>query len=256
MAPTVTSTVIDDKPEIYEDNHVHDVYDQIASHFSSTRYKPWPIIANFLATIPTGWIGLDSGTGNGKYLPLPLERPGSIRTIGLDRSLPLLEIAKTAGDILGYGWRTGAFDYAISIATIHHLATSERRQMAVQRLLEAVSASHGRVLIYVWAIEQDELSKRTVPTSSHSSQNGQDVLVPWVLNQPSRESPQSGRVLQRYYHMFAQNELPGLVVKCAEQMELCVGPKATFGASHSGVEIIQDGWERSNYYIELRRWQS
>lgn len=39
MAPTVTSTVVDDKPEIYEDSHVHDVYDQIASHFSSTRYK-------------------------------------------------------------------------------------------------------------------------------------------------------------------------------------------------------------------------
>ncbi|KAK0210627.1 S-adenosyl-L-methionine-dependent methyltransferase [Desarmillaria ectypa] len=263
MAPTVTSTVVDGKPEVYEDSHVHDVYDQIASHFSSTRYKPWPIIANFLATIPTGWVGLDSGTGNGKYLPLPLERPGSTRTIGLDRSLPLLEIAKTAGglirdvvwgDILGYGWRTGAFDYAISIATIHHLATPERRQLAVQRLLEAVSASHGRVLIYVWAIEQDELSKRTVPTNSHSSQNGQDVLVPWVLNQ--KEPIQPGRVLQRYYHMFAQNELPGLVIKCAEQMGLYVGPREDFSTGSSGVEIIQDGWERSNYYVEVQRWQS
>ncbi|KAK0228419.1 S-adenosyl-L-methionine-dependent methyltransferase [Armillaria fumosa] len=264
MAPTVTPTIVDDKPEIYEDSHVHDVYDQIAFHFSSTRYKPWPIIANFLATIPTGWIGLDSGTGNGKYLPLPLERPGSIRTIGLDRSLPLLEIAKTAagvirdvvwGDVLGYGWRTGAFDYAFSIATIHHLATPERRQLAVQRLLEAVSSSHGRILIYVWAIEQDELSKRTVPTNSQSSQNGQDVLVPWVLNQLSKELLQPRRVLQRYYHMFAQNELPGLVIKCAEQMGLCVGPRVKFSTGCSGVEIVQDGWERSNYYVELRRWR-
>jgi hypothetical protein len=92
-------------------------------------YKPWPIIAHFLSTLPAGSVGLDSGTGNGKYLPLPLDRPsGSIYTIGLDRSRNLLEIARTAGadaddtfatkrtfreviwgDIIGKGWRDGAF---------------------------------------------------------------------------------------------------------------------------------------------------
>lgn len=127
-----------------------------------------------MSTLPTGSIGLDSGTGNGKYLPLPLDRPsGSIWTIGLDRSRNLLDIARTAGssdsedlsastgrrevvwgDVLGKGWREGSFvchlfidcrlysyihlpnfiaqDYAISIATIHHLATPERRKKAVQ----------------------------------------------------------------------------------------------------------------------------
>lgn len=29
----------DDKGPAYEDEHVHQVYEQIASHFSSTRYK-------------------------------------------------------------------------------------------------------------------------------------------------------------------------------------------------------------------------
>src|ERR1700720_3105541 len=91
-------------------------------------FKPWPIIAHFLSTLPTGSIGLDSGTGNGKYLPLPLHRPpGSVYTIGLDRSRNLLEIARTAGadasqtltakkareviwgDIVEKGWRDGAF---------------------------------------------------------------------------------------------------------------------------------------------------
>ena len=138
---TVTSAVVDSKPAEYEEQHVHAVYDQIASHFSSTRYKvrrpsrdpylasyplryqPWPIIANFLASLPTGWVGLDSGTGNGKYLHLPADRPGSILTIGMDRSWNLLQIAKHAGsepptlvtrevvwgDVLGNGWRAGAF---------------------------------------------------------------------------------------------------------------------------------------------------
>lgn len=46
MAPEVTATVVDDNPEAYEERHVHAVYDNIASHFSSTRYK----VANI--TIP------------------------------------------------------------------------------------------------------------------------------------------------------------------------------------------------------------
>lgn len=140
MAPrNVTTAVVAEDPQTYEDLHVHSVYDEIAPHFSSTRYKvstlgyrpvynipisfpsqPWPIIADFLSNLPTGWVGLDSGTGNGKYLPLPLDRPGSVWTIGLDRSRNLLEIAKSAGgpvasrevvwgDVLGNSWRGGAF---------------------------------------------------------------------------------------------------------------------------------------------------
>lgn len=39
MAPQVTATVVDDDPQSYESKHVHAVYDEIAPHFSSTRYK-------------------------------------------------------------------------------------------------------------------------------------------------------------------------------------------------------------------------
>jgi len=90
---------------------------------------------------------------------------------GLDRSRNLLQIARHAGsqsavdpdsiqatvneviqaDVLDRCWRTGVFvrfstfpglpvlieftqDYAISIATIHHLVTGERRKVAVQVL--------------------------------------------------------------------------------------------------------------------------
>lgn len=37
----VTAAVIpsDTSPQAHEDEHVHAVYEQIASHFSSTRYK-------------------------------------------------------------------------------------------------------------------------------------------------------------------------------------------------------------------------
>ncbi|KAI0079903.1 S-adenosyl-L-methionine-dependent methyltransferase [Panus rudis PR-1116 ss-1] len=292
VKPVVVS---EQQPQEYEDQHVHAVYDQIAPHFSSTRYKacrkmgfilsPWPIIAAFLASLPTGWIGFDSGTGNGKYLPLPLDRPGSIWTIGMDRSRNLLQIARTAGegniirevvwgDVLGHPWRDGAFDYAISIATIHHLSTYSRRKLAVQasRLLQSISPSHGRALIYVWAIEQDDLSKRSIPAETPTEQGGQDVFVPWVMTSQTRSKPKKNvekrpsqaqpsleadnaeaKVFNRYYHMFAQGELRQLVCDAAQGMGLSIGPKSDISTG-MGIEIVQDGWERSNYYVELHRW--
>ncbi|KAL0947047.1 hypothetical protein HGRIS_013190 [Hohenbuehelia grisea] len=274
MPRDVVSAVIEGDPQAYENEHVHGVYEQIASHFSMTRYKPWPVIAKFLADLPDGWVGLDSGTGNGKYLPLPLDRPGAVWTIGLDRSQNLLSIARHAGDagdgkvirevvrddVLGKSWRPGIFDYSISVATIHHLATAERRKSAIKRLLLHVSPEHGRILIYVWAIEQDSLSKRDIPhdagssQDSNSSEKGKDIFVPWVLSQSSEASKEQA-TFHRYYHMFAKGELSELVSMAATELGLHVGPPlATEG--RKGIEIVQDGWERSNYYVEIRCWQS
>ncbi|KAG6831180.1 hypothetical protein H0H92_012320 [Tricholoma furcatifolium] len=271
MPPKVLeAAVVDEDPQSYENKNVHIIYDEIASHFSSTRYKPWPIISAFMSSISTGWIGLDAGTGNGKYLPLPLDRPTDILTIGLDRSINLLQIARTAGeskrmqevvwgDVLGHGWRTGVFDYAISIATIHHLATHDRRVQAVQRLIEAVSPLHGRILIYVWAIEQDELSKRkVVEDDANLDGKGKDVVVPWVFNPQKGAHDPSGppQTFNRYYHMFAKGELSGLVHDAAKGLGIDVRPRPSISSLPArGVEIIQDGWERSNYFVELRCWE-
>ncbi|OSC99086.1 S-adenosyl-L-methionine-dependent methyltransferase [Trametes coccinea BRFM310] len=305
--PNVKATTVSaEDPQAYEDAHVHAVYDSIAPHFSSTRYKPWPIIAAFLSSLAPGSVGVDLGTGNGKYLPLgPPGSPGCVWTVGLDRSRNLLEIARTAGgglrevvwgDVLDRPWRLGAFDYAISIATIHHLATHARRKAAVKRLLESISPTHGRALVYVWAIEQDELSKRSIPVESDAApteaakqaSRGQDVFVPWVLAQPAEPKPKARRkgkatdreasqrsqeevkatddaapteieppkVFERYYHMFAKGELNELVTEAASEMGLSVGvPGSAQGPGACGMEIVQDGWERSNYYVELRRWK-
>ncbi|KAF5324559.1 hypothetical protein D9611_004263 [Ephemerocybe angulata] len=274
MAPRKLESVSlepSEDPATFESKNVHQIYDAIATHFSSTRYKPWPIIATFLQNLPTGWVGFDSGTGNGKYLPLPADRPGAIWTIGMDRSRNLLEIARHAGgddvvrevvwgNVLENAWRPGAFDYAISIATIHHLATYERRKLAVQRLIQAVDPNHGRILIYVWAIEQDELSKRKVVDQDEAvvaDEKGKDVMVPWVLSKnlaakPSEDSSPP-EVFNRYYHMFAKGELGTLAKDAAVALGLSVGDPSAEEVGQ-GVEVVQDGWERSNYYVELRRW--
>jgi ubiquinone/menaquinone biosynthesis C-methylase UbiE len=51
-----------------EQEHVHKVYNDIAHHFSDTRYKPWPRVVEFLRTFQPGSLVLDVGCGNGKYM--------------------------------------------------------------------------------------------------------------------------------------------------------------------------------------------
>lgn len=51
-----------------EQIHVHEVYDNVASHFSETRSKPWPNVLNFVNSLALGSILVDVGCGNGKYL--------------------------------------------------------------------------------------------------------------------------------------------------------------------------------------------
>jgi len=128
-----------------------------------------------------------------------------------------------------------------------------------------VSPEHGRVLIYVWAVEQDELSRRIIPQKQREFADyrvGRDVIVPWVLSGPNipkaANSPEDdkGQVYNRYYHMFARGELRGLVTEAAAGLSLVVGVAAGQPPSTQGVEIVQDGWERSNYYVELRCWRT
>lgn len=123
-----------------------------------------------------------------------------------------------------------------------------------------MSPEHGRVLIYVWAIEQDELSKRIIPQEEFTDNRvGRDVIVPWVLsdalNTTNSSEDGKGQVYNRYYHMFARGELRGLVIEAATGLGLVMGVATGQPPSTQGVEIVQDSWERSNYYVELRCWR-
>ncbi len=53
--------------------------------------------------------------------------------------------------------------------------------------------------------------------------------------------------------MFARGELKELVGEAAKDLHLHIGPPDV--RVTQGIDIVQDGWERSNYYVELRRWE-
>ncbi|KAL4801446.1 hypothetical protein BDV18DRAFT_149213 [Aspergillus unguis] len=84
MASTMASTSEDQNREAYEEKNVHEVYQQIAKHFSATRYKPWPIVERFLQDQSPGAVGLDVGCGNGKYLPVNKD----VYIVASDRYVP------------------------------------------------------------------------------------------------------------------------------------------------------------------------
>jgi tRNA (uracil-5-)-methyltransferase TRM9 len=227
-------------PEDYEEEHVHGVYQQIASHFSSTRYKPWPIVNDFLLSQSPGSVGLDIGCGNGKYLTVNRD----IFIIGSDRSSKLASIAAQhqlhsaiVADNLalphGGSGVGGRFDFAISIAVIHHLSTPERRQEAIGAVLECLRED-GKALIYVWALEQK--SSRRGWDEGHE----QDVMVPWVMKTGKRDlgngekSEPQETTFQRYYHLYRSGEL--------EQ-----------NIRAAGGEVLQSGYEKDNWWAVATR---
>ncbi|XP_026479271.1 alkylated DNA repair protein alkB homolog 8-like [Ctenocephalides felis] len=142
--------------------HVHSVYEQIASHFSDTRHKPWPNVEKFIQTIPVGGILIDVGCGNGKYF----KSGSSIVQIGCDRSENLSSLCFSRGfqvctcNCLTLPFRDNIADAAISIAVIHHLANEERRIQAIQQIARILKKD-GVALIYVWAKNQTRQNKKS-----------------------------------------------------------------------------------------------
>ncbi|RPA84838.1 S-adenosyl-L-methionine-dependent methyltransferase [Ascobolus immersus RN42] len=268
----ITTEAEEKKEEVYEAEHVHKVYDIIAPHFSATRYKPWPIVERFLREMPAGSVGLDVGCGNGKYLGV---NP-SLFMIGTDRSRGLASIANHefkheahVADALDLPHPPGRFDFAISIAVIHHFSSPERRVQAVRSILATLRTDKenpGRALIYVWALEQKN-SRRGWDENSP-----QDVFVPWVLQkgnkskQPKEKSQKQAKnlvetevkataspsgdsaqtraacepeeekkeaepnpVYNRYYHLYKQGELGADAVE-------------------AGGKVIEAGYEKDNHW--------
>ena len=90
-----------------EKEHVHDVYENIAEHFSGTRHSPWPKIAAFLKEQPPGSVVADVGCGNGKYMGIN----DQLFMCGSDRSQNLAAICRERGyqvivcDILSLPYR-------------------------------------------------------------------------------------------------------------------------------------------------------
>jgi tRNA (uracil-5-)-methyltransferase TRM9 len=215
-------------PAKLEADHVRQVYDDIAQHFSNTRYKAWPVVDSFVKSLQTGSVGIDIGCGNGKNM---LIRTVDIFCTGFDLSIELLKICQKhgfdtiQGNMLHLPYRTASQDFVICIAALHHLASTERRLQATTEIGRILKAN-GVALLYVWALEQPENSSLHRHKLESLSKDQQDVLVPWT----------SGSTTQmRFYHLFRKGELEELI-------------------QESGVfKVTNSGYDRDNWYVCIRR---
>ncbi|KAK9448562.1 S-adenosyl-L-methionine-dependent methyltransferase [Limtongia smithiae] len=246
-SPPSTGTVTTDSAAVaLEREHVHKVYEEIASHFSQTRYKPWPIVSAFLLAREPGSVGVDIGCGNGKYLNVNRE----VYIVATDMSANLASIARKekvelavadgqspparadvgVADALFPATCPGRCDFAISIAVVHHFASRARRVEVVRCVLGSVRRG-GRALIYVWALEQQQ-SRR-----GWDEHHAQDVMVPWVTANGKAKGTTAGSdeaeavVKERYYHLYRKGELEEDIVA-------------------AGGVIVTGGYERDNWWVE------
>lgn len=129
-------------------------------------------------------------------------------------------------DMLNLPHPDSSFDFALSIAAVHHLSTPARRVQALSEILRTLKPptdqhDGGKALIYVWALEQK--------TSRRGWDKGdeQDVLVPWVKKTTEE-------TFHRYYHLYEEKEL-----------ERDIGT--------AGGRVVESGYEKDNWWAIATR---
>jgi len=230
-------------PSSLEQDHVFEVYDNIAIHWNHTRGKRkvhWHRVKTFIEDLPKGSYVADIGCGDGKYFGLNPD----VFLLGCDRSIKLLEVSQNddespssssnfsthryetfSCDAVKLPLRSNVFDAALCIAVLHHLSTVDRR-IAVLRELLRITKFGGMIMLQAWAMEQDETSRRNF--------DKQDVFVPWNL--PKRFNDDGDdKVFQRYCHVYKEGEL----------IDLC--------SSIPNCKLVDSGWDKGNWFVQLQK---
>jgi tRNA (uracil-5-)-methyltransferase TRM9 len=196
-APLLESTGMDRRTAVRE------TYDRIATHFASTREYAWPEVEQFVrehAQLDRGGaVGLDLGCGNCRHAELLATQTDLERVVGLDVSRGLLETGRTRGaergfdvslvqgDAAGLPLVDGVVDFAVYVATLHHLPTREIRRDSLDELAR-VLAPDGRALVSAWSTAHDRFDET----------EGFDTTVEWTLP--------GGEAVDRFYHIYAPDE--------------------------------------------------
>ncbi|KAL3907866.1 MAG: hypothetical protein SGILL_008698, partial [Bacillariaceae sp.] len=273
-----------------ERDHVHKVYDAIATQWHHTRGKRgvlWPGATQFLKALPIGSIVADVGCGDGKYFPAIWEAGSFV--IGSDISRPLLETAfkgdaqsfvneKVAdaskvspqrqafqarpavavADCMSVPLRRNSCDAAICIAVMHHLSTLDRRIRCIEELVRIVKPG-GRINVQAWAMEQGEDSRRRFAAT--------DVFVPFnaqpkYLDQSTsfkNESSPSPAPLKSVAEMYSEaydtadyDERKGLVVFQRYCHLYRAGEMDEIVQQIAGVRLVESGYETGNHFVILQ----
>ena len=186
---------------VIEKLYVKSVYQEIAEHFSDTRYCVWDMVSNFLKNKTPNELGLEIGCGNGKNL---MVNP-NLKIIGIDNCSKLIDICLNKNlNVLeacccSIPFDNNHFDFVMSIAVFHHLSTDERRILAVNEMVR-VTKKKGKGLISLWSMENQENEK-----IKRKFKEG-DNVVSWTRNKDQK-------IFNRYYYIFTYEKIINLINK-------------------------------------------
>jgi len=178
------------------------VWDAIASGWSDWRVKPRREIDKFAHDWWPSRI-LDIGCGNGRNL-LPFSERG-FDCYGIDFSKQMVgnaeELFKRRGLVAKFNvadarklpFRSGNFDYCVSIAVLHHLKGVKEQMRALQEM-KRVLRKGGIALVTVW----NKYSFRY----PHMALKPKETYISWN---------RKGTAHQRYYYLFSYWELKRLL---------------------------------------------
>ncbi|KAJ9460411.1 hypothetical protein DIPPA_35850 [Diplonema papillatum] len=197
--------------EAFEVEHVQKVYDAIAKDWDQTRRHPWKLCKAWMdGKAKEGDFVLEVGCGNGRNL---LALPSGVLRLGCDASQNLLrlyagESVRCCATALPY--RSNLFSHVMSIAVVHHMSSPARRASALSELAR-VARPGGSILLYVRSNEVRELIHQGAEPVPGMPAN--DVLIEWR---------RTGDPMQRYHHLFDEDELRQLVSRlpvCVDSFE-------------------------------------
>jgi ubiquinone/menaquinone biosynthesis C-methylase UbiE len=183
------------------------VFEQIAESWYRVRH--WPLLREELEDVAARWQSgklLNVGCAHGPDF-LPFSQ--GFELWGVDSSPAMLKQALryctkfefyvnlVAADALSLPFSSNTFDWAVSVATYHHIQGSEGREQAF-RELRRVLRPQGEALLTVWNHGQPRFWLKS-----------KDQQVPWKLKEET---------VYRYYHLFSYGELRGLLIKAGWQI--------------------------------------
>jgi ubiquinone/menaquinone biosynthesis C-methylase UbiE len=160
-------------------------YEIHASEFSKSRFRIWPLVRQFLDSLPSNSRVLDIGCGNGKNMKYRKD----LNIVGLEYSQNLLNICHKQnleviqGDARNIPFTHKSFDAIIMIAVIHHITPLEHYK--VLKEIERILVPGGKCMITNWALEQPQNSRRHFTKGLNMvtwKDKDTEPLPYWVMN--------------------------------------------------------------------------
>jgi SAM-dependent methyltransferase len=169
------------------DIQVQKFYNKFYKSFDASRVRIWKGLREFITSIQPGCTILEAGCGNGKNLGY-LQKLG-FKALGFDFSEELLKICQKKefdvkyGDIRKIPFKDDSVDNIICIAVLHHLDKEKDRVQAVNEMIRTCKPG-GRILVTVWAVEQETEEKRNFQFGDNMVKYEDDFRYYYIYDEP------------------------------------------------------------------------